>query len=79
MCLKKRRCYHERPIHHRRPARPSVLKISPLNHLRSLLRRLHAAVRGVFWFPDVPLALAMVLGGFFLLQLDFAGRWQQYA
>ncbi len=53
--------------------------ISPVNRVRSLLRRLHAAVHGDFWFPHVPLALAMVLGGYFLLRLDFAGRWQQYA
>lgn len=37
------------------------------------------AVHGDAWFPHVPLAIAMVLGGYFLLRLDFAGRWQQYA
>ena len=53
--------------------------MSPLNRLRSLARRLHAAVRGDHWFPHVPLAIATVLGGYLLLSLDFAGRWQQYA
>ncbi len=56
-----------------------LLKISPLNRLRSGARRLFAAVRGDYWFPHVPLAIAMVLGGYFLLRLDFAGRWQKYA
>ena len=54
------------------------LMISPLNRIRSLLRRWYAAVRGDVWFPHVPLAIAMAVGGFFLLNADFKGRWQQY-
>lgn len=52
--------------------------ISPLNRMRSLLRRSHAALHGELWFPHVPLALAMAVGGFFLLRADFAGRWPAY-
>ncbi len=42
------------------------------------MRRLFAAARGDLWFPHVPLAIGMAIGGIFLLRLDFAGRWQQY-
>lgn len=44
-----------------------------------MLRRFHAAVHGEYWFPHVPLALALALGGILLLQLDFGGRWDRYA
>lgn len=52
--------------------------ISPASRIRSLLRRWYAAVRGEFWFPHVPLALAMAVGGLLLLRLDFGGRWSFY-
>ena len=55
------------------------LTISSLNRLRSWSRRLFGALNGGIWFPHVPLAIAMLLGGYGLLQLEFAGRWQQYA
>lgn len=43
-----------------------------------MVRRWFAAVRGDYWFPHVPLALVMAMGGFFLLRLDFAGHWRHY-
>lgn len=47
--------------------------------LRALLRRGNALLRGGRWFPHVPLSLAMAVGGVLLLQLNFAGRWEQYS
>ena len=55
-----------------------IFTISPLNRARSVLRRGYTALRGDVWFPHVPLAIAMALGGFFLLRADFDGRWQQH-
>ena len=55
------------------------MKISPLNRLRSLSRRLFSVAHGDTWFPHVPLAIAMVLGGYWLLRLEFVGRWAQFA
>lgn len=51
---------------------------NPFNRVRPLLRRWYTAVRGEAWFPHVPLALAMAVGGVFLLRADFQGRWQQH-
>ena len=55
------------------------MQISPISKTRSLLRRWYAAIGGEHWFPHVPLALALALGGILLLQLDFGGRWERYA
>ncbi len=55
-----------------------IFTISPLNRARSFLRRIYTVVRGDVWFPQVPLAIAMALGGFFLLRADFGGRWQSH-
>ncbi|MGP1630275.1 MAG: NAD-binding protein, partial [Giesbergeria sp.] len=55
------------------------MRISPLNRLRSLLRRWYALVRGELWFPHVPLAIALAGGGVLLLHLDFGGHWEKYA
>ncbi len=46
--------------------------------LRALLRRWHAAMHGDYWFPHVPLALALTVGGLLLLQLNFGGQGLQY-
>lgn len=43
-----------------------------------MFRRWFAVVRGDYWFPHVPLAIAMAVGGLLLLRLDFAGHWQHY-
>lgn len=53
--------------------------IRPINRLRSLLRRWYVAIRGEYWFPHVPLALALAVGGVLLLQQEFGGRWDGYA
>ena len=56
-----------------------MIEIDPVARLRALLRRGNALVRGHYWFPHVPLALAMAVGGLLLLQLNFANTWRQYA
>ena len=56
-----------------------MIKLQPLARLRALLRRGYALMRGDYWFPHVPLALAMAAGGLLLLQLNFADQWQHYA
>ena len=56
----------------------ALLTINPFHRVRSLLRRWFAAVHGELWFPHGPLAIAMAVGGFFLLRADFQGRWQQH-
>lgn len=55
-----------------------MVKLRPFTRIRSIARRWYALVRGEYWFPHIPLALAMALGGLLLLQLDFAGRWRSY-
>ena len=56
-----------------------MITVQPLARLRALLRRGNALLRGDYWFPHVPLALAMAAGGLLLLRLNFSGSWQQYA
>jgi voltage-gated potassium channel len=64
--------------HYRRQTRPGAVKISPLNRLRSILRRWYALARGELWFPHVPLAVALAGGGLLLLQQDFGGHARAY-
>ena len=52
------------------------MRIRPLTKARASLRKLFAAVRGDAWFPHVPLALLLALGGALLLQLNFASSWR---
>ncbi len=40
-----------------------------------MLRRWYAAARGEYWFPHVPLALALGINGLLLLRLNLAARW----
>ena len=47
--------------------------------MRALMRRWHASLHGDHWFPHVPLALALAVGGLLLLQLNFGGQGLQYA
>lgn len=44
--------------------------------IRAIARRWYTLSRGEYWFPQVPLALAMALGGWLLLQLNFGGHWR---
>ena len=56
-----------------------MIQLQPLVRLRALLRRWNALLRGEYWFPHVPLALAMAAGGVLLLELNFGDQWRQYA
>lgn len=56
-----------------------MMKLPPLLRFRSHARRWYAAAEGGLWFPHVPLALALALGGAMLLQLRFGGHWRAYA
>jgi len=55
-----------------------MMNISPVVRIRSILRRWHVLTRGEYWFPHVPLALALAGGGVLLLQFNFGDRWEQY-
>ena len=56
-----------------------MIKLQPVARLRALLRRGNALMRGDYWFPHVPLALAMAAGGLLLVRLKFANEWEYYA
>ena len=55
-----------------------MMNTSPVARIRSMLRRWHALARGDYWFPHVPLALALAGGGVLLLQFNFGNRWEHY-
>ncbi len=55
-----------------------MMVISPLSKLRALMRRWYAVTRGEYWFPHVPLALAIAIGGLLLLRVDFGPDWRSY-
>lgn len=54
------------------------MTFSPLQRLRITLNRLHQSVRGDSWFPHVPLALLLGVGGLWLLQADLGNRWDAF-
>ncbi|HEX7339918.1 MAG TPA: voltage-gated potassium channel protein [Rhodanobacteraceae bacterium] len=51
---------------------------SPLQRARILINRLHGLLRGDTWFPHIPLALLLGLGGIWLLQSDFGANWKPF-
>ena len=55
-----------------------MIAISPIARARALMRRWYTATRGDYWFPHVPLALALAIGGVLLLRLDFGATWREY-
>ncbi len=50
-----------------------------IHRLRARFQRLHHMFGGRYWFPHVPLALLLGLGGFWLLRASFGTDWMQYA
>lgn len=56
-----------------------MIQLPRVVRLRALLRRGNTRIRGDYWFPHVPLALAMAAGGLDLLQINFVDDWQHYA
>ena len=49
---------------------------NPIHPLRQYLWRLHARSGARHWFPQVPLAVLLALGGFWLLQSELGRRWR---
>ncbi|HET9819479.1 MAG TPA: voltage-gated potassium channel protein [Rhodanobacteraceae bacterium] len=49
---------------------------SPTQLLRNRLQELHKLIGGEHWFPHVPLAILLGLGGLWLLQTDLGRHWQ---
>jgi voltage-gated potassium channel len=49
---------------------------SSTNLLRNRIQQLHQRVGGSHWFPHVPLAILLALGGLWLLQTDLGGQWR---
>src|SRR6185312_6703254 len=64
-------CYGECPL----PATATMLP-SPTQLLRNRMQQFHQRVGGRHWFPHVPLAILLGLGGFWLLQNDLGPQWQ---
>ena len=46
--------------------------------LRTLLHGVRRMLRADLWFPHIPLAALMWLGGVWLLQADVGRNWQHY-
>ncbi|MGH8215155.1 MAG: voltage-gated potassium channel protein [Rhodanobacteraceae bacterium] len=49
---------------------------SSTNLLRNRIQQLHKRVGGSRWFPHVPLAILLALGGLWLLQADLGRQWR---
>jgi voltage-gated potassium channel len=49
---------------------------SPNAFLRQRVQRLHQRIGGRHWFPHVPLAILLGLGGFWLLRSDLGRHWR---
>lgn len=49
---------------------------SSTNLLRNRIQLLNKRVGGPHWFPHVPLAILLALGGLWLLQTDLGGQWR---
>jgi voltage-gated potassium channel len=55
------------------------MRLAFVRLVRARAQRLHHLLRGRYWFPQVPLALLLGLGGLWLLRASFGGEWRQYA
>ena len=55
-----------------------VLPKLNVEQLRTLGHRVGKTLRLHVWFPHIPLALLMALGGIWLLRSDLGQNWQQY-
>ncbi|HEX7348228.1 MAG TPA: voltage-gated potassium channel protein [Rhodanobacteraceae bacterium] len=50
--------------------------LSPAQLLRNRIQHLHLRIGGRYWFPHVPLAILLALGGAWLLQNDLGRHWR---
>ena len=55
------------------------MRLAFIQRLRARTQRLHQRLGGRHWFPHVPLALLLGLGGLWILNARFGGDWSQYA
>jgi voltage-gated potassium channel len=55
------------------------VKSAGLLRYQAIVQRWRSRLRLELWFPHVPLALLLVLGGALLLDVQFAGHWDDYA
>lgn len=51
------------------------MQLRPISRVRAIAHRWHTLVRGEYWFPHVPLAILLAVGGAWLLQVDFGQYW----
>ena len=49
---------------------------SPTQLIRNRMQQLHRRIGGQHWFPHVPLAILLALGGFWLLQGELGRHWR---
>src|SRR5699024_9396598 len=54
------------------------MTVPSLQRLRIVYNRLHGRLRGDAWFPHIPLAIALGLGGIWLLHADLGAQWQPF-
>lgn len=51
------------------------MQLRPISRIRAIAHRWHALVRGEYWFPHIPLALLLAIGGLWLLKVDLGHNW----
>lgn len=54
------------------------MRFELIQQLRARGQRVHHAAGGRYWFPHVPLAVLLALGGFWLLDATFGHVWHSY-
>jgi len=57
-------------------ASTAMMLPNPAQLLRNRMQQVHQRVGGRHWFPHVPLAILLALGGFWLLQNDLGQHWR---
>src|ERR1700689_2624588 len=55
------------------------MSLAFIERFRAWTQRLNHRLGGRHWFPHVPLALLLSLGGLWILNARFGGDWSQYA
>jgi voltage-gated potassium channel len=52
--------------------------VSRMQRLRLRLQRVHKLLGGRYWYPHVPLAVGLILAGYWVLCASFGTNWVQY-
>jgi voltage-gated potassium channel len=63
-------------VEQQRTSRQAV--ISRVQRLRLRLQRVHKLLGGRYWYPHVPLAVGLILAGYWVLCASFGTNWVQY-